>query len=65
MQHLIKWQLDRQLLQVTNTSDRTLIGWLVKSEESRFEVALELELHQKDYCVVVIPWHAVELVEAI
>ena len=65
MQHLIKWQRDRQLLKVTNTSDRTWTGWLVKSEESRFEVALELELDQKDYCVVVIPWHAVELVKAI
>ena len=65
MQYLIKWQRDRQLLQVTSTSARTWTGWLVKSEESRFEVALELEIDQKDYCVVVIPWHAVELVEAI
>ena len=65
MQHLIKWQRDRQLLQVTTTRDQTWTGWLVKSEESRFEVALELELEQKDYYVVVIPWHTVESVEAI
>ena len=72
MQHLIKWQRDRQLLQV-KTSDRTWTGRLVKSKESRFEVALELELEQlelelleqKDYYVVVIPWHAVEYVKAL
>ena len=44
MQHLIKWQLDRQLLQVTNTSDRTLIGgWLkAKSRGSRWRLSLSL-----------------------
>ena len=64
MQHLIKWQRDRQLLQV-KTSDRTWTGWLVKSEESRLEVALEFELEQEESCVVVIPWHAVEFVKAL
>ena len=48
MQHLIKWQRDRQLLKVTTTRDWTWTGWLVKSAESRFEVALELEIEQKD-----------------
>ena len=64
MQHLIKWQRDRQLLQVT-TSDRTWTGWLVKSADSRFEVALELELAKGRPSIIVIPWHAVEVVEAL
>ena len=65
MQHLRNWQRHETLLEVkTKTNKEPWRGKLVKSAESRFEVALELELDQKDCSVVVIPWHAVEYVRA-
>ena len=66
MEHLLKWRKKGQQLRVVTSSEEASeafwVGRLVNNE-TRFEVALELELEQEDCRVVVIPWHAVKYVE--
>ena len=66
MEHLLGWRKNGQKLKVVTSSfessDVSWVGRLVNNE-TRFEVALELELEQEDCRVVVIPWHAVKYVE--
>ena len=66
MEHLLGWRKNGQQLRVATSSEESSeefwVGRLVNNE-TRFEVALELELENEDGRVVVIPWHAVKSVE--
>ena len=66
MEHLLGWRKNGQQLKVVTSSfessDVSWVGRLVNNE-TRFEVALELEPEREGGRVVVIPWHAVKSVE--
>ena len=65
MEHLSEWRKNGQQLKVVTSSEESSEGFWVGrlvNNETRFEVALELEPEGEDR-VVVIPWHAVKSVE--